>query len=91
MNAVYDADFIKKLKKVDVRIRKAFKIKIILFSKNPQDPQLGNHELKDEYEGYKSIDITGDYRAIFKETKIGKETAAYFVSIGTHEELYGTK
>lgn len=88
MNVVYDSDFLKKLKKVDVRIRNALKEKILLFSKNPQDPQLDNHELKDEYTGCRSIDITGDYRAIYKEIKIEDETIAYFVALGTHKELY---
>lgn len=89
MNPVLDSDFLKKLKKVDVKIRKSFKERIILFSKNPTNPELNNHALKEQYEGYKSIDITVDYRAIYEEVKIGGEKVAYFVILGTHEELYG--
>lgn len=88
MNPVLDADFLKRFKKVDVKIRKSFKEKIILFSKNPNDPQLNNHALKDEYEGYMSIDITADYRAIYKEAQIGGEIVAYFIELGTHDQLY---
>ena len=76
------------LKKVDVRIRKSFKEQILLFSKNPLGQKLHNHALKDEWEGYRSIDITADYRAIYEEVKIGKDTVAYFVDLGTHPELY---
>lgn len=88
MNAVLDSDFLKNLKKVDVRLRKAFKERIQLFSKYPNDLQLNNHKLKDEYEGYMSIDITADYCAIYKEAQIGGETVAYFVELGTHDQLF---
>lgn len=89
MTVVYDFDFLKKLKKVDVRIRKSFKEKILLFSKNPVETELNNHELKKEYKGYRSIDITADYRALYKERKIGDEIVVYFEILGTHDELYG--
>lgn len=89
MNVVYDPDFLEKLKKVDVRIRKSIKEKILLFSNSPNDPQLDNHPLQEKYQGYKSIDITFDYRAIYKEVQIGGEIVAYFVVLGTHKELYG--
>lgn len=88
MKVVYDPLFIEKLKKLDVRIRKRVNEKILLFSKNPDDSQLDNHPLQREYQGYISIDITSDYRAIYKETKIGNEVVAYFIFLGTHKELY---
>ena len=44
--------------------------------------------LKKDYRGYSSIDITTDYRAIFKELHEGKERVYYFLTIGTHKELY---
>lgn len=93
MKRQYDPEFIKKLKQLDVRIRKSFRERIVIFAKNPYDPQLNNHELKDEYKGYRSIDITSDYRAIYRAiyeeiVKEGVEQIAYFIIIGTHEELY---
>jgi len=88
MKREYDPVFIQSLKKLDVRIRKSFKTQIAIFAKNPQDPQLNNHPLKREYEGYRSIDITADYRAIYEEVNAGEEPVAYFVAIGTHPELY---
>lgn len=88
MNVELDPDLVKRLKKLDVKIRKSFKEKVIKFSKNPQDPPLNNHKLRKGWEGYKSIDITADWRAIYKEIHIGEETIAYFVAINTHEELY---
>lgn len=84
----YSSVFFKTLKKLGVRIRKSFKEKILLFSKNPEDLQLDNHPLKREWQGYKSIDITSDWRAIYKEIQKGEETVAYFVALGRHKELY---
>lgn len=89
MKIVFDPAFLSKLKKLNVRIRKSVKERIIIFSKNPNDSQLDNHALRDEYKGYLSVDITSDYRAIYKEIQIGHEIAAYFITLGTHEDLYG--
>lgn len=85
----YDPLFLERYKKLDVRIRKALKEKIAIFQENPIDPQLNNHELKDEYEGYRSINITVEYRAIYEEINELEDVIAYFVAIGTHQELYG--
>lgn len=90
MNVVYDPSFLKKVKKVNVRIRKSVKERILLFSNDPMNPQLDNHLLKRGWEGYRSIDINADYRAIYKETKIGDEIVAYFVTLGTHKDLYNS-
>ncbi|MEK7617094.1 MAG: type II toxin-antitoxin system mRNA interferase toxin, RelE/StbE family [Patescibacteria group bacterium] len=84
----YDTLFIERFKKLDVRIRKSLKEKIAIFQENPFDPQLNNHPLKDEYVGYRSIDVTADYRAIYEEMNELGEPVAYFVAIGTHPELY---
>lgn len=89
MERRYDPAFVKALKKVDVRIRKSFKQKIAIFAKDPFNPQLNNHPLKREYQGYRSIDITADWRALYKEIQVGEEIAAYFVLLGIHEHLYG--
>ncbi len=79
---------INKLKKQDVRIRKSFKKAIDLFSEDPTNSALDNHELHREWEGFKSIDLTADLRAIYKEDREGDQPVAYFVAFGTHEELY---
>lgn len=42
MNVKLDPDLLKKLKKVNVRIRNRFKERILLFSKNPHDSLLSN-------------------------------------------------
>jgi addiction module RelE/StbE family toxin len=89
MRTQFDADLYKLYKKANVRIQKAVDQKIALFEKDPFDPQLNNHELHEEYEGLRSIDVTNDYRALYEEVPSGDETIAYFSLLGTHEELYG--
>jgi mRNA-degrading endonuclease YafQ of YafQ-DinJ toxin-antitoxin module len=79
---------LEKLKKVNVRIQKSFFERVALFEKNPFAPVLNNHELHDEYEGLRSIDITNDYRAVYEDVPSGEETIAYFLFLGTHTELY---
>ncbi|HVF69287.1 MAG TPA: type II toxin-antitoxin system mRNA interferase toxin, RelE/StbE family [Xanthomonadales bacterium] len=89
MKIQYDPDFLRLLKKVNIRIRKSLRQKIEIFLKNPDEPSLNNHALRDKYEGYKSIDITADWRAIYEEFGENGELIAYFVDLGTHKELYG--
>jgi addiction module RelE/StbE family toxin len=81
-------DFIKLYKKADVRLKKSVDEKLRVFVKNPFELGLNNHALQDEWEGYRSIDITNDYRAIYEELKEGEKVKASFVALGTHKELY---
>ena len=82
-------DFIRLYKKADVRIRKQVDEKLRIFSKTPHDLGLRNHPLHEEWEGFRSIDITNDYRAVYEEVQEGEEINAYFIALGTHDELYG--
>lgn len=89
MTVRYDPAFLKKLKELDVRVRKNFKKRIDLFARDSQNPQLKNHLLIKEYSNFRSINITSDYRALYTEKSEGDEIVAYFEEIGTHRELYG--
>lgn len=90
MRVQFAPELIKKLKKQNVRIRKHFEEVIDVFSQNPNDLQLNNHKLHREWEGFRSIDVTADWRAIFQEIqdKEEAEPIAYFVALGTHNQLY---
>jgi mRNA-degrading endonuclease YafQ of YafQ-DinJ toxin-antitoxin module len=89
MTIQYDAAIFDKLKAVDVRIRTSFHEKMDLFRRDPYNSYLNNHELRDEYAGCRSINITNDYQAIYEEVSAGDEPIAYFFLLGTHKELYG--
>jgi addiction module RelE/StbE family toxin len=89
MKIFYHDEFIKTLKKANVRIRKSYKNRLIIFRKNPYDPLLKNHSLRNEWYGYRSINITANWRAIYKDlSQNDEEFVIYFVAIGTHKHLY---
>ncbi len=89
MRVKYSPAFILVAKKVDVRIRKSLRESLTTFIRNPNDLELDNHDLTDEWLGYKSIDVTADWRAIYKEIREGDQVIAYFIALGTHQQLYG--
>lgn len=78
-------DFEKQYKKLRENEKKKFKERRDLFLQNEFNPILNNHALKGKYQGYRSMNITGDFRAIFK--MVGEE--ATFVAIDSHSNLYG--
>ena len=85
----YSKLFNKQHKAIPLVIKKAFRDAFELFLEYPNHPVLRNHGLKQRFQGYRSIDITEDYRAIYKEKHDGNEEIITFYMIGTHEELYG--
>lgn len=86
MRIEYSKKFIKEFKKCPNKIKEAFKKRLLVFIDNEYDPTLNNHCLSGELKDYRSINITGDWRAIFQ--KIDAKEIAYFVAIGTHNKLY---
>jgi len=87
MRIEYSKSFLKDFKKCSVKIRKRFKERLALFIKNPQAILLHNHVLRGKWRGYRSINVTGDWRAIF--VAMQDYTRVRFYAIGTHSQLYG--
>jgi len=85
MTISYSKNFVKQAKKLSPELRKKLLEQIELFSENPLHPSLRNHALKGKYKAYRSIDITGDMRALYLQ----KEHEAIFDTVGTHSQLYG--
>lgn len=85
MNVVFHKRFEKMAKKLSLKIKQKMVERISLFVNDPLDSQLRAHALHTPYKGSYSIDITGDYRAIYE--LIDDETAL-FTHIGTHSQLY---
>lgn len=85
MKIEYSKKFIKDFRNCPDFIKNKFKIRLEIFITDKDNQILNNHELLGVLKGYRSINITGDWRAIFQE--INKEIA-YFVAIGTHSKLY---
>ena len=86
MQIDYSSNFKKRIGKLPKSIVEKFYIRLKLFEKDRFHPILNNHKLHGEYEGSNSINITGDFRAIFKYIN---ENYILFSDIGTHPELYG--
>jgi addiction module RelE/StbE family toxin len=78
--------FIKSLERAPRKIQVAFRIRLEVFLSDPFNPILNNHSLKGKYSGYKSINVSGDWRAIFRDLQDKK--AVYFIVLGTHNRLY---
>ncbi len=87
MIALYSKKFKKSYQKLPLKIREKFKERRNTFISNPLDPALNIHLLHSPYIGCKSINVTGDYRAIFYHESA---TIVRFIAIGTHHELFGT-
>jgi addiction module RelE/StbE family toxin len=85
MTIAYSKNFIKQAKKLHLEARKKLLERIAIFSDNPLHPLLRNHQLKGKHKEYRSIDITGDIRALYMQ----KENEAIFDTVGTHSQLYG--
>lgn len=81
----FHKDFTKDFKKIPPKIKKKFQERLLLFEKDEFDPVLNNHSLKGKYLGYRSINVTGDVRAIFKRNS----ESVIFVEINSHSNLYG--
>lgn len=85
MTISYSKNFIKQAKKLGPEARNKLLERISLFGDNPLHPLLRNHQLKGKHKEYRSIDVTGDIRALYLQ----KENEAIFDAIGTHSQLYG--
>jgi len=81
----YHQAFTKDFKRLSPKIKEKFKERLVLFERDEFDPILNNHSLKGKYQSYRSINVSGDTRAIFKR---GVESAL-FVAIDNHSNLYG--
>lgn len=85
MRIDYKQKFIKMYTKSPQKIQKAFDKRVKLLTNCPSNPILNKHSLKGKYSGLKSINISGDWRAIFEETA----DLAVFLLLDTHSNLYG--
>jgi len=80
--------FNKHLRKAPTKIKLAFRNGLILFGQNPFNPLLNNHSLSGELSSYRSINVTGDWRAIYSANHEGEIEIVVFEMLGTHSQLY---
>lgn len=88
MKIDYSKRFIKHLKKASRKIKISFRERLNIFVFDKSERILENHKLKGKWKGFRSINVTGDWRAVYHELGGGKIEWVEFVEIGTHSELY---
>ena len=82
----FNKQFEKDVKKLSVKQRVKIGDRLRLFEIDQYNRLLRNHALNGKYLGYRSMNISGDVRMIYK---LIDEDTALFVKIGSHSELYG--
>ena len=85
MTITYSRNFIKQAEKLPINIKVKLYERIRTFRDNPLHPTLRNHSLRGKYKDYRSIDVTGNVRALYLQ----ENDAAIFDAVGTHSQLYG--
>lgn len=86
MQFIPTSDFEKRFSKLPADIRSKVHDRLNIFSINEFDPILNNHKLKHDFEGYRSINITGDWRIIFRKLE---DKVVLLYKVGTHHQLFG--
>lgn len=79
-------NFKKQYKKLPRKVQMKVLAKLEVFANDEYNQSLRNHALRGKYQGYRSIDISGDVRALYYKKGT---TIIIFAFVGTHAELYG--
>lgn len=74
-----------KIQKRDKKLADKIQKKISLFESDPKHPSLRLHKLTGELDELWSISISRSIRMVYR---VIDNDIAYFVKIGTHEEVY---
>ena len=90
MNIKYSATFKKQYKQSPKKIQEKVKERISRFAKDTTNQRFNNNALSGKYQVYRSINITGYWRAIFSiRLDLKSKQEYYFELVGTHSQLYG--
>lgn len=87
MKVFFHKYFQKRYNKSSRKIQNKFDSQLGIFYKNIHDDRLNNHELHGKYANHRSINVTGDIRAVYRKVNTATDDVI-FVDIGTHGELY---
>jgi len=85
MTVQYRKQFLKDLKKLTQKQKNQAYDRLELFQVDPTNVMLRNHKLTGEYQGFSSINITGDFRALYREES---EDTVRFFFVRNHNQLY---
>jgi len=85
MKIRFHGNFEKQYRKLRKNEQSQVRKRLSLFSKDEFNPILNNHPLSGKYKGYRSVNITGDIRALYKYQN---PSIRIFVVIDSHGNLY---
>jgi len=77
-------DFKKSYARLPAKLQDKFNERLKIFMTDSFAPELNNHGLHGKYAGCRSINVTGDYRAVYEV----RENRVRFLDIDTHNNLY---
>lgn len=86
MQVGFQKHFKKQFEKLPKKIQGHFYKRLDIFTVDPFHPVLNNHQLSGAMKNMRSINVTGDVRAIYEQVDKNK---ALFLMIGNHGSLYG--
>lgn len=84
----YSKRFEKEFGRAPLKVKEAFRKRRELFLLNPTHPQLHDHSLAGKYAGHRSINVTGDWRALYIVERLDQSVIVAFKAIGTHSQLF---
>ncbi|MFZ2500906.1 MAG: type II toxin-antitoxin system mRNA interferase toxin, RelE/StbE family [Minisyncoccia bacterium] len=79
--------FKRQWQKLSQKLQAKTQDRLLLLSLNEYNEVLNNHKLHPPFDAYRSINITGDLRLVYRRTD---SRTLYLRAIGTHHQLYGT-
>ncbi len=86
MNTDFSKQFFKQLNKLPAAAQERFWSRLDIWRVNPAEPMLHVHRLKGKYQGFYSMNVSGDLRALYKVMDDG--SVVLFDLIGSHSQLY---
>lgn len=81
----FHRNFKKDLNKLPPSCKEQLYERMNIFSKDPFHPILNNHQLHGKLKNMRSINVTGDIRAIYEQVNKNK---VLFLIITSHSKLY---
>ena len=84
MQTFFSKNFDKQYQKLPNNVKKKFCDRLLILLDQENHPLLRVHELKGIKAPLLSMNVTGDYRALF----LKERGCLFFQEIGTHSELY---
>ncbi len=85
MEYILSKQFEKKFSKLPQKTKNKVIEKLKIFISDPMDERLNNHSLSGKWRVYRSINITGNVRAIYTTAH---NNIVRFIDIGSHSDLY---